>query len=61
MCVSLGFVVLVFLEESKEWFLGCGERTKRVSLSLSRACDVSFVLLGVAVYSCGFVVDYSGA
>jgi hypothetical protein len=22
LCVSLGFVVLVFLQESKEWFLG---------------------------------------
>lgn len=31
--VSLGFVcvVLVFLEESKEWFLGCGERRKKGS------------------------------
>jgi hypothetical protein len=46
MCVSLGFVVLVFLEETKEWFWGYGERTKRARLSLSRLwCFFSAALL----------------
>jgi hypothetical protein len=65
MCVSLGFVVLVFLEETKEWFWGYGERTKRARLSLSLVvflfcCFVNLyiLLLGDAVCSCGFVVDY---